>query len=176
MWVVRGDAEDRRRGRRDSINAGFVQHNGIFDIVATVTHHTHHRIVASSQLQSVEHNEGTSETSMMSDVKRGDLVEANEIENLGFDHWFHRVDHEIEKGVDAIELIVRHVAHRLLAHRTLIRVSRALVMMRVWNQACIQPNQHMCSEKIPATQPRMVRGSISTCVVCSRMSFSYIAM
>ena len=46
--------------------------------------------------------------------------------HLALDHRPLRVDEQVLDGVDAQLLIVRNAAHRLLAHRALVRVARRL--------------------------------------------------
>ncbi len=46
-----------------------------------------------------------------------------------------RVHEVVKQCVNAIALVASNRPHRLLAHGALVRVSRRLVVMRIWDQA-----------------------------------------
>ena len=50
------------------------------------------------------------------------------------DHRLLGVDHQVEQGVDSVELVVGDRSDRLLSHRALVRVSRGLVVLRVGDE------------------------------------------
>ena len=63
-----------------------------------------------------------------------ELVVSDELDRLCLDHRLLRVDHQVEQGVDSVELVVGDRSDRLLSHRALVRVSRGLVVMRVGDE------------------------------------------
>eukprot|EP00906_Rhabdomonas_costata_P033238 RCo046838 len=69
---------------------------------------------------------------------RRELLEARDVNDVGLHQGLLGVGQEVQHSVDAVELVVRHGAHRLLPHCTLVGVPRGLVVVRVRDQ----PSDH----------------------------------
>lgn len=94
-----------------SIHTGLVEDESVLDIVPRIRHDGDSGVLSSGQ-----------------------LVVSDQFDSLGLYHRLLRICHEVEKGVDSVELIVGDRSDRLLSHRTLVGVSRGLVVVRIWDQ------------------------------------------
>lgn len=75
--------------RLTSVERGFVQNQSIFDVVATVAHHSHGGVLSSRQ-----------------------FLKFNNLNGFCFHHWPLRIRQQVHKSVDAISLVVANSAWR----------------------------------------------------------------
>lgn len=95
-----------------TIETGLVENESVLDVVTRETHDGDGGVLSG-----------------------GELVVADEFDRASPAHGGLRVDHEVEEGVDPLELVVGDGADCLLSHGALVRVSRRLVVVRVGDEA-----------------------------------------
>lgn len=96
-----------------TIQRSFIQNRSILDIITCETHNSNGCVLTSRQ-----------------------SVKVRQLNRPCLNHGLLRVGHQVEQGVDPIQLVVTDRTDSLLTHSALISVSGRLVMMRVRNQAC----------------------------------------
>ena len=94
--------------RIPSVNTSLVQHHRIFNIIPRVTHNCYLRVLASRQ-----------------------LIKINEIQCFRLNHRLLRVHIQIQQRVKPQVLVIPYHTYSLLAHGTLVCVSRGLIVMGV---------------------------------------------
>ena len=62
------------------------------------------------------------------------LIKFDEADGFGGTEWLLWIDHQVQQGLDPVELIVAYCANGLLTHSTLIGVPRRLIVMRIGNE------------------------------------------
>ncbi|GIX62066.1 U5 small nuclear ribonucleoprotein-specific helicase [Babesia caballi] len=107
-----GHAPEGVASTETALARSLVYHNGVLNLVALVTHDGDNQILAG-----------------------GKLVEVDELDGLGRHQGPLGVDHEVEDGVAAVQLVVADAADRLLAHGALVGVAGALVVVGKGNEA-----------------------------------------
>ena len=104
-----------------AIDRRAIEHDRVLDIVSGIAHHGDHGVLPCRELREME-----------------------KVQHARANHRHHGVHHHVQRRhVDALLLVARDGADRLLAHSALIRVSRRLVVIGVRNQRGHDPeNRH----------------------------------